>query len=212
MAKYRIEHDPELLAVSLKAPPPGTSLVVGLDLGTSCGVSFAYHRLGTPVDISTLVMHMGQWDLSAGPYDSGAIRFVRLRQFLSVMKPQLVVYELVKYTPPETVTRFNANAIVARAATPMEWFGALKATVATWCEEHKVPCTGFPIGTIKKRATGKGNASKSDMIKACNKLFGSDMDSEDYESAGYDNVADSAFVCLLGLEMYANGLSAPEEP
>lgn len=181
-------------------------MVLGLDLGTSCGYAISYVPRGKPIDADRLTTMLGQWDLSAGPYDSGAIRFVRLRQFLSILKPDLVVYENVKYTPPEAPNRFNANAIVARAATPIEWFGALKATVSTWCEEAGVPCTGFPIGTIKKRATGKGNANKSDMIRACNETFGSDMDADDYESAGYDNIADAAWVCLLGIEMYAQGL------
>jgi Holliday junction resolvasome RuvABC endonuclease subunit len=99
------------------------------------------------------------------------------------------------------------HAILARAATSCEFFGALKATVSSWAEENGVPCGSFPIGTIKRRATGKGNANKSDMIKACNQFFRTEFDSENYETAGYDNAADSAFVCLLALENYAKGLS-----
>lgn len=208
MPKHMIEHDPWVFSERLVRPEK-TNLVLGLDLGTSCGYAFTYMKEGQRVDPAALEIALGQFDLSAGPYDSGAIRFVRLRQFLEVLQPDLVAYENVKYTPPEKPTRFNANAIVARAATPIEWFGALKATVSTWCEENKVPCCSFPIGTIKKRATGKGNANKSDIIAACNELFGSDMDAEDYASAGYDNIADAAFVCLLALEQYSGGLPRP---
>jgi Holliday junction resolvasome RuvABC endonuclease subunit len=152
--------------------------------------------------------HMGQWDLSAGPYDSGAIRFLRLRHFLHATRPDAVFYEDVKFDPPG-VSKMNAGAVLARVATASEFLGALKATVCTWCEEHAVPCTGFKIGTIKKRATGRGNANKEDMIRACNELFGSSLEVEGYESSGTDNIADSAFVCLLGLEQYADALSDP---
>lgn len=211
MAKHRIERDPWLFSERLRRPAR-SNLVLGLDLGTNCGYAFTYMQDGQRLDPEKLTMHLGQFDLSAGPYDSGAIRFVRLRQFLSVMEPDLIAFEDVKYTPAEKPNRFNAGAIVARAATACEWFGALKATVCTWAEENGVPCTSFPIGTIKKRATGKGNANKGDMIRACNKLFGSDMDAEEYESAGYDNIADAAFVCLLTLEQYHTGLPRQAEP
>lgn len=213
MAKHKVERDPWLFAERIKKPAR-SNLVLGLDLGTNCGYAFAHMLDGQRLDPEKLALSLGQFDLSAGQYDSGAIRFVRLRQFLSVLEPDLIAFEDVKYTPAETPTRFNARAIVARAATACEWFGGLKATVAAWAEENGVPCTSFPIGTIKKRATGKGNANKGDMIVACNELFGSDMDSKDYESAGYDNIADAAFVCLLALEHYSTGLprQAPEAP
>ena len=103
------------------------------------------------------------------------------------------------------------HSIIARAATSCEFFGALKATVCTWSQENGVPCGSFPIGTIKRRATGKGNANKSDMIAACNEMFRTDFDTENYETAGFDNAADSAFVCLLALENYAKGLTFDKE-
>jgi len=181
-------------------------LVLGIDLGTNCGISFSLYQPGDPVSPSLIqARHMGQWDLSAGPYDSGAIRFLRLRHFLSAVRPDLVFYEDVKFDPPG-INKMNAGAVLARTATSSEFLGALKATVATWCEEHDVPCSGFKIGTIKKRATGRGNANKEQMIEACNKMFGSSFETEGYETTGVDNIADSAFVCLLGLEQYADGL------
>jgi Holliday junction resolvasome RuvABC endonuclease subunit len=206
--KYNVCSDPWVFRESLvKVPEPKTNLVLGLDLGTNCGYSYAYVKDKELIVPEKLNMHIGQWDLSAGPYDSGALRFVRLRQFLSVLKPDLIAFEDVRYTPSEKLTKFNMHAILARAATSCEFFGALKATVSSWAEENGVACGSFPIGTIKRRATGKGNANKSDMIKACNEMFRTEFDSENYETAGYDNAADSAFVCLLALENYAKGLT-----
>lgn len=208
MPKYNVCSDPWVFRESLvKVPEPKTNLVLGLDLGTNCGYSYAYVKDKELIVPEKLNMHIGQWDLSAGPYDSGALRFVRLRQFLSVLKPDLIAFEDVRYTPSEKLTKFNMHAILARAATSCEFFGALKATVSSWAEENGVSCGSFPIGTIKRRATGKGNANKSDMIKACNEMFRTEFDSENYETAGYDNAADSAFVCLLALENYAKGLT-----
>ena len=207
MPKYNISSDPWVFRENLKNLDDKTNLVLGLDLGTNCGYSYCYVKKGELIVPEKLDIHIGQWDLSAGPYDSGALRFVRLRQFLSVLKPNLIAFEDVRYTPSEKLTKFNMHSIIARAATSCEFFGALKATVCTWAEEYGVPSGSFPIGTIKRRATGKGNANKSDMIKACNEMFRTEFDSENYETAGFDNAADSAFVCLLALEQYAKGLS-----
>lgn len=211
MPKFNISSDPWVFRESVKEPKPKSNLVLGLDLGTNCGYSYCIVQENELLVPDKLDMHIGQWDLSAGPYDSGALRFVRLRQFLSVLKPDLVAFEDVRYTPSEKLTKFNTHSIIARAATSCEFFGALKATVCTWSQENGVPCGSFPIGTIKRRATGKGNANKSDMIAACNEMFRTDFDTENYETAGFDNAADSAFVCLLALENYAKGLTFDKE-
>ena len=211
MPKFNISSDPWVFRESVKEPKPKSNLVLGLDLGTNCGYSYCIVQENELLVPDKLDMHIGQWDLSAGPYDSGALRFVRLRQFLSVLKPDLVAFEDVRYTPSEKLTKFNMHSIIARAATSCEFFGALKATVCTWSQENGVPCGSFPIGTIKRRATGKGNANKSDMIAACNEMVRTDFDTENYETAGFDNAADSAFVCLLALENYAKGLTFDKE-
>jgi crossover junction endodeoxyribonuclease RuvC len=45
-------------------------------------------------------------------------------------------------------------------------YGGIIATVQTWCEANQVPYTGIPVATIKKRATGKGNADKKAVTAA----------------------------------------------
>jgi hypothetical protein len=203
--------DPRLFDPLRAERAAGQVLVLGLDLGTSTGATFAYHHPDRPVDLARTRLYAGQWNLEAGPYDSGAIRFVRLRQFLGLLRPDAVFFEMVRFTPAETITRYNAGAILARAATSCEFFGALKATVCTWCEENAVPCGSFSIQEIKKRVTGRGNANKADVIKGVNKLFGIDLDPEGYETTGADNVADSVAVCLLGLEQYGAGVKPAAE-
>ena len=43
-------------------------------------------------------------------------------------------------------------------------FGGLMAVLTAWAEMRGVPYQGVPVGTIKKSATGRGNAPKQAMI------------------------------------------------
>jgi hypothetical protein len=211
MPKYQIQRDPRLFERDWKPIlDPGLRLALGLDLATTAGYAVTYFVPGEPYTPGLRTTVFGQWDLSAGPHDSGAIRFVRLRQFLAVIRPDVVFYEDTRHVPAETPNLINLTAILARAARPIEFMGALKATVGTWCEEHDIPCQGIPIGAIKKRATGRGNADKVAVIAACNELFQAGLDPEGYETSGVDNVADACFCVLLGVESYSMGV--PEVP
>ena len=45
-------------------------------------------------------------------------------------------------------------------------YGGFMGHLTAWCEHHNIPYQGVPVGTIKKHATGKGNAGKDEMIAA----------------------------------------------
>jgi len=45
-------------------------------------------------------------------------------------------------------------------------YGGFLGTLTSWCEQHELPYQGVPVGTIKRYATGKGNADKAAMIAA----------------------------------------------
>lgn len=49
-------------------------------------------------------------------------------------------------------------------------YGGLLATLTAWCESRDIPYQGVPVGTIKRHATGKGNASKEQVIAAMRAL------------------------------------------
>lgn len=51
-----------------------------------------------------------------------------------------------------------------RKATEMR--GGYAAIVKGYCAELNIPYEGVPVGTIKKHATGNGNANKAKMIAA----------------------------------------------
>jgi hypothetical protein len=210
--KQSRDKDPEILRTRFPeagSARAGLRLALGLDLATSCGYCaqlFDPTRAFNPEkDLAPGRTFLGQLDLSAGPFDSGAIRFVRLRQCLAVFRPDVVFYEDIQPGHGKHSLAGGVHMAVARGAKAAELAGAYKATLACWCEEHAVPSTGFPLATVKKRATDLGNAGKPEVIRACNRVFGTDLDPDGYEQSGVDNIADAAWVCLLGLELYGQG-------
>lgn len=205
MPKQMMLRDPRILR-TLVAQRPAKPLAVGLDLATSTGLSFAWFDPEKPVVPEELQLWMGQLDLSTDKYESGALRFVRFTQFLRELNPSIVFFEDVKYTAAQGVTPRTIAQVMARTYPTAEFIGALKGLLCAYCEEHNVPCAGLPIGSIKRRATGVGNCNKEQMIVACNDTFGTDLDPATYATTGADNVADSAWVLLLGLEGYGRGV------
>jgi Holliday junction resolvasome RuvABC endonuclease subunit len=49
-------------------------------------------------------------------------------------------------------------------------YGGFLAHLAAWCESRSVAYEGVPVGTIKRFATGKGNADKAAVIAAIQAL------------------------------------------
>ena len=65
------------------------------------------------------------------------------------------------------------------------------ATLTSWAEMRGVPYEGVPVGTIKRFATGKGNANKDAMIAAARARGFSPAD---------DNEADAIAILFWALE------------
>jgi Holliday junction resolvasome RuvABC endonuclease subunit len=89
-------------------------------------------------------------------FEGGGMRFLRLKRWLSEIKSLNTDIHAVYF---EEVRR-HAGVDAAHI------YGGLMATLTTWCEHHNIPYQGVPVGTIKKHATGKGNASKEQIIEA----------------------------------------------
>ncbi len=209
MAKHKITKEPEnfWLQFDMKRPLPEQKLALGIDIGTTSGYSFTYFDPGKPWRPGERPIYSGQLDLSLGDYDSGATRSIKLGQFLEVINPDLVTMENVAYYTKENFgPKPTVHQVIARTSRAIEVLGSLKETISTWCELHNVPCIGFSIQAIKKRATHKGNANKEMVIQAANEEFGSGLDIADYEKTGVDNIADSLYCLVLGLEQYARGM------
>lgn len=215
MPKYKMYKDPEEFAKKIGDCPAGYMRFIGLDLGSSCGVAIYDYRMADgKLKLLQDKLQLYQWDLSVQGLESAAARFVRLRAFLTLVAPDVIGYEDVKYTPPKAFfvnKKFGIPAVLSRVATASEVIGGMKVTVATWAEEANKICTGFAIATIKKFATGNGKSGKEDMIAAANKTLGVAFDASKYKSTGVDNVVDAAFILLLLIQKVRAGLPCHDE-
>ncbi len=70
-------------------------------------------------------------------------------------------------------------------------YGGLMASLTSWAELRGIPYAGTPVGTIKRHATGKGNATKQAMMAAARARGFSPAD---------DNEADAIAILLWALE------------
>ena len=70
-------------------------------------------------------------------------------------------------------------------------YGGFLACLTAWCEERSLAYQGVPVGSIKKHATGKGNADKVAMINAARARGYSPAD---------DNEADAIALLLWAIE------------
>jgi hypothetical protein len=120
--------------------------VLALDLGTTTGYAL---RMPSGRIVS------GVASFKPGRFDGGGMRFVRFVRFLQ---------EMLASTPIGAVYFEEVRRHLGVDAAHI--YGGLMAHLTAWCEAKNIPYSGVPVGTIKKHATGKGNASKDEMIAA----------------------------------------------
>lgn len=126
--------------------------ILALDLGTNTGFC-----CGTPEHHIS-----GVWRLKIDRFSDWKQRLVRLRGHLNECHNAYAFEHVVV----EEVRR-HAGTDAAHL------YGALLGTVEVWCHDHNnIPHSAIPVGTIKKFATGKGNASKDAMISAVAERWG----------------------------------------
>lgn len=123
------------------------STLLALDLGTQTGWA-----LTTP-DGNIL---SGSHSFHPQRFEGGGMRFLRFKRWLTELKQSCQSIQAVYF---EEVRR-HAGVDAAHA------YGGFLGHLTAWCEHHQIPYQGVPVGTIKKHATGKGNAGKDQMI-AC---------------------------------------------
>ena len=122
--------------------------ILALDLGTTTGWALR--------DQAGSIAH-GFVSFKPQRFEGGGMRFLRFKRWLTEIKAttehgiDAVYFEEV---------RRHLGVDAAHV------YGGLMATLTSWCEHHQIPYQGVPVGTIKKHATGKGNASKDQMIGA----------------------------------------------
>ena len=120
--------------------------LLALDLGTQTGWALS----SGDRDIIS-----GSESFKPSRFDGGGMRYLRFKRWLTELKSHTDGIDAIYF---EEVRR-HAGVDAAHA------YGGFMAHLTAWCEHHGIPYQGVPVGTIKKHATGKGNASKELMIK-----------------------------------------------
>jgi Holliday junction resolvasome RuvABC endonuclease subunit len=183
-----------------------------LDLGTSTGVAYAWFDPGNPIDYDVFLFKLALLNPTC-EYETRVCGPVRLINMLEEMQPDVVFMEDVKYKPGSIpVGHMRIRAMFNQVASTGEFFGALKMTVTAWCERNAVPCFGFNIMEIKRRATGGGIADKEKVVRAYNEWVGHKvLEPEKCENSGHDDLADAGWVLNLGIESYGKGVLKEED-
>jgi Holliday junction resolvasome RuvABC endonuclease subunit len=142
--------------------------MLALDLGTKTG--FAIWKDGR--------IESGVWKLRHDRHASGA-RFLDFRNRLTGILGAHNIY-----------TVFFERVCGHKGTDAAHVYGGFMYTLAAVCEERSIKCVGIPVGTIKKFATGSGNASKEEMTAAMRARGFNPVD---------DNEADALAILLTGL-------------
>jgi len=122
-----------------------TTTILALDLGTTTGWALR----GSDGNITS-----GSESFRPQRFEGGGMRFLRFKRWLTELKAVTDGIDALHF---EEVRR-HVSTDAAHA------YGGFLATLTAWCEHHQIPYQGVPVGTIKKHATGKGNAGKEDVI------------------------------------------------
>ena len=152
--------------------------ILALDLGATTGWALAC-RDGS--------ITSGSQSFKPQRFEGGGMRFLRFKRWLTDIKQcndgiDQVVFEEV---------RRHVGVDAAHA------YGGFLGQLTAWCEHHQIPYQGIPVGTIKKHATGKGNASKDEMVASVRARGHGPAD---------DNEADAIALLYLAREMASEGV------
>ena len=125
--------------------------ILALDLGQKTG--WALHASDKRITSGTALFRPGR-------FESAGMSYLRFRQWLTEIKNtagglDIVVFEEVR---------------AHKGTTAAQVYGAFLGQLTAWAEHHQIPYEGVPVGTIKRHATGKGNANKATVIAAVQRL------------------------------------------
>jgi Holliday junction resolvasome RuvABC endonuclease subunit len=118
--------------------------VLALDLGTQTGWSL----------ISNGIITSGTLTFKNDRYQGGGMRYLRFCRWLDDLKT--LAGSLTEVYFEEVRRHLGVDAAHV--------YGGFLATLTAWCERESIPYQGVSVSTIKQHVTGKGNASKQDVM------------------------------------------------
>jgi hypothetical protein len=132
------------------APRPAAlrhHVVLALDLGTTTGWALRGQDGG---------ITSGTMTFKPSRFEGGGMRYLRFRRWLAEVA-----------CLAGGISRIAFEEVRAHAGTDAaHLYGGFLAHLSAWCEERSIAYEGVPVGTIKRFATGRGNADKAAMIAA----------------------------------------------
>lgn len=141
------------LAEPIQPPPasgvavPSPRSILALDLGSRCGWA-VLPRSGH--------IASGVNEFRPGRFEGAGMAFLRFERFLGDAADTSGPFGVVVFEE----VRAHAGTLAAQV------YGGFLAHLTAWSERHAVPYLGVPVATIKRHVTGKGNASKDEVIRA----------------------------------------------
>ncbi|HYZ34993.1 MAG TPA: hypothetical protein VE684_22255 [Crenalkalicoccus sp.] len=132
------------------APLPvtlGRPAVLALDLGTTTG--WALRGRDGGITSGTIAFRPSR-------FEGGGMRYLRFRSWLGELAA--LAGGLARIAFEEVRSHAGADAA--------HLYGGFLAHLSAWCEERGIAYEGVPVGTIKRFATGRGNADKAAMVAA----------------------------------------------
>lgn len=124
-----------------------TLTILALDLGTTTGWA---------VRGADGLITSGRENFKPRRFEGGGMRYLRFTNWLDEINRLCGPIGTIWF---EEVRR-HAGTDAAHI------YGGLMGALTAWAELRSIPYAGVPVGTIKRHATGKGNANKEAMIAA----------------------------------------------
>jgi Holliday junction resolvasome RuvABC endonuclease subunit len=142
-------------------------IYIGIDPATSCGWAV--------LDASGARVESGVWRLATKRHEGAGMRYERLRVHTEALLrrhrgdgPVLLAFEEV---------RRYAGTSAAHV------YGGIVAIIMAECERQGVPYSSIPVGQAKQVATGKGRASKDEMVAAALDRWSVEVETDDEADA-----------------------------
>jgi hypothetical protein len=138
-------------ALALAAGDPTGTAILALDFG---------QKTGWAVRNTDGAIASGTAEFKPGRFEGGGMIYLRFRAWLQEVDETAGGIGVVYFEE----VRFHAGLTAAQV------HGGFLAHLTAWGEANKIPYRGVPVGTIKRHVTGKGNASKEEVIAGVRRL------------------------------------------
>ena len=121
--------------------------ILALDLGI---------KTGWAISSKDGKIESGTENFKVSKFESQGVMFLKFKNWLTELKNR---YKGIDYVYFEAVRRHLGTDAA-------HMYGGFMGQLTVWATHHDIPYQGISVQTIKKHITGKGNASKQEVIAA----------------------------------------------